>query len=160
MGLSKKFSQNDAGKFSMEVAYAGCVNEIHLVKFTTRLHDIVKRAFNKAKSMANTAGDCQGDDEFVEFLEFRLMLCYIYDYFKLTVMFDEIDTSGNMLVDAKELKAAVPKIGEWGLVIEDPDTVFKQIDDNGSGQVSFNEFASWATARKLDAEDYLYEGKK
>ncbi|CBZ25271.1 putative flagellar calcium-binding protein [Leishmania mexicana MHOM/GT/2001/U1103] len=151
--LFKKFSQNDTEKLTMEEVYQGCVRILQLDEFTTRLHDIVKRAFNKAKSMANTAGDCQGDDEFVEFLEFRLMLCYIYDYFKLTVMFDEIDTSGNMLVDAKELKAAVPKIGEWGLVIEDPDTVFKQIDDNGSGQVSFNEFASWATARKLDADE-------
>ncbi|CAC9475486.1 putative flagellar calcium-binding protein [Leishmania infantum JPCM5] len=151
--LFKRFCQSDTEKLTMEEVYQGCVSILQLDEFTTRLRSIVKRAFTKAKSMGNTAGVGQCDDEFVEFLEFRLMLCYIYDYLELTVMFEEIDTSGNMLVDAREFKAAVPKMGEWGLVIEDPDTIFKEIDDNGSGQVPFDELAAWATARKLDADE-------
>lgn len=149
--LFKKFDQNNTGKLSMEETYKGCVEILHLDEFTTRLRDIVKRAFNKAKDMGTKDRDA-GSAQFVEFLEFRLMLCYIYDYFELTVMFDEIDTSGNMLIDAKEFKKAAPKITEWGVKITDADAVFKEIDDNGSGQVTFDEFAAWASARKLDAD--------
>ncbi|KAK7194110.1 EF hand/EF-hand domain/EF-hand domain pair [Novymonas esmeraldas] len=151
--LFKKFDANGTNRLTYEETYKGCVDVLQLDEFTTRLRDIVKRAFNKAKSMGNTAGGGQGSGEFVEFLEFRLMLCYIYDYFELTVMFDEIDTSGNMLVDAKEFKSALPKIKEWGLDIKDADAAFKEIDDNGSGQVTFDEFAAWATAHKLDADE-------
>ncbi|KAG5482544.1 hypothetical protein CUR178_05684 [Leishmania enriettii] len=150
--LFKKFDQNGAGKLTMEEFYQGCVDILQLDEFTTRLRDIVKRAFKKAKSMVNTTGDGQDSAEFVEQCEFRLMLCYIYHYFALTVMFDEIDTSGNMVVDEKEFKAALPKIGSWGLVIEDPEAAFKEIDDNGSGQVTFDEFAAWASAQKLGNE--------
>ncbi|KAG5482014.1 hypothetical protein LSCM1_05731 [Leishmania martiniquensis] len=81
--------------------------------------------------MGNTADDGQGSAEFVEH-EFRLILCFIYDCFSLTVMFDEMDTSGSMLLDAKEFKAAVPTIGVWGFAIDDVDASFKEIDD-GSG---------------------------
>ncbi|EPY36300.1 flagellar calcium-binding protein [Angomonas deanei] len=80
------------------------------------------------------------------------MLCYIYDFFELTVMFDEIDASGNGLIDLKELKEAAPKIREWGVAMDDPEAVFKKIDDNGSGSITFDEFAQWATAAKLDAD--------
>ena len=149
--LFKKFDKNNTNRLTLEEVYEGCVSILHLDEFTTRLRDIVKRAFNKAKEMG-TKDRGAGSDKFVEFLEFRLMLCYIYDYFELTVMFDEIDTSGNMLIDAKEFKKAVPRIQEWGVKIEDPDAVFKEIDSNGSGQMTFDEFAAWASAHKLDAD--------
>ncbi|KPI87939.1 putative flagellar calcium-binding protein [Leptomonas seymouri] len=151
IALFKEFDKNNSGKLSMEEVYKGCVNVLHLDEFTTRLRDIVKRAFNKAKDMGTKERN-EGSSDFVEFLEFRLLLCYIYDYFELTVMFDEIDTSGNMLIDANEFQKAVPKIAEWGLEISDPDAVFKEIDDNGSGQITFDEFAVWAAAHKLDAD--------
>ena len=156
--LFKKFDKNGTGKLSLEETYEGCVSVLHLDEFTTRLRDIVKRAFNKAKEMG-TKDRNAGSDQFVEFLEFRLMLCYIYDYFELTVMFDEIDTSGNMLIDAKEFKKAAPKITEWGVKITDPDAVFREIDDNGSGQITFDEFAAWAAAHRLDADENVYNTK-
>jgi calcium-binding protein 1/2/4/5 len=156
--LFKKFDVNGTGKLSFEETYRGCIDILHLDEFTTRVRDIVKRAFNKARDMG-TKDRNAGSDQFVEFLEFRLMLCYIYDYFELTVMFDEIDTSGNMLIDAKEFKAAVPKIAEWGLKITDPDAVFRKIDGNGSGQITFDEFAAWAAAHRLDADENVYNTK-
>ncbi|CAM37732.1 putative flagellar calcium-binding protein [Leishmania braziliensis MHOM/BR/75/M2904] len=150
--LFKKFDNSESGKLTMEEVYQGCVDILQLDEFTTRLRDIVQRAFSKAKSMGNTADDGQESSDYVELLEFRLMLCYIYDYFELTVMFDEIDTSGNMLVSAKEFKAALPRIGEWGVAIEDPDKIFKEIDTNSTGQVTFDEFAAWATGCKLQSD--------
>lgn len=149
--LFKEFDKNGSGKLTFSEAYDGCVNILHLDEFTPHLHDIVKRAFDKAKTMGNTEANT-GSADYVEFLEFRLMLCYIYDYFELTVMFDEIDTSGNMLIDKEEFEKAIPKIAEWGLHIDDAEAVFKQIDANGSGAVTFDEFAHWASAKHLDAD--------
>lgn len=149
--LFRKFDKNGSGKLSEQEVYQGCVDILHLDRFTTRLRDIVKRAFNKARG-AGTVARNEGSADLVEFLEFRLMLCYIYDYFELTVMFDEIDASGNMLIDLNEFKKAVPRITEWGLTISDPEKTFKEIDGNGSGSMTFDEFAAWASAMRLDAD--------
>lgn len=35
----------------------------------------------------------------------------------------------------------------------DPEAVFKQIDTNHSGKVTFGEFAKWAATKGLDLED-------
>ncbi|RNF02709.1 flagellar calcium-binding protein, partial [Trypanosoma conorhini] len=107
--LFKKFDKNDTGKLSYDEVYNGCIEVLKLDEFTSRVHDITKRAFNKAKDLGSKLEN-KGSEDFVEFLEFRLMLCYLYDYFELTVMFDEIDTSGNMLIDEKEFEKAVPKL--------------------------------------------------
>ncbi|KEG08379.1 flagellar calcium-binding protein [Trypanosoma grayi] len=149
--LFKKFDKNGTGKLSYDEVYDGCLQLLKLDEFTTRLHDITKRAFNKAKDMGNKAENT-GSEDFVEFLEFRLMLCYVYDYFELTVMFDEIDKSGNMLIDEKEFEEAVPKLEQWGAKITDSKAVFKELDKNGSGAVTFDEFAAWASALKLDVD--------
>ncbi|ORC89921.1 flagellar calcium-binding protein [Trypanosoma theileri] len=149
--LFKKFDKNNSGKLSYNEVYEGCLNVLKLDEFTSRLRDITKRAFNKAKDMGNKVEN-KGSEDYVEFLEFRLFLCYVYDYFELTVMFDEIDTSGNMLLDENEFKKAAPKLEEWGAKIDDPSKVFKELDKNGSGAVTFDEFAAWASARKLDVD--------
>nr|AGN32905.1 flagellar calcium-binding protein [Trypanosoma rangeli]AGN32916.1 flagellar calcium-binding protein [Trypanosoma rangeli] len=149
--LFKKFDKNDTGKLSYDEVYNGCIEVLKLDEFTPRVRDITKRAFNKAKDKGSKLEN-KGSEDFVEFLEFRLMLCYLYDYFELTVMFDEIDTSGNMLLDAKEFEKAAPKLEQWGAKIEDPAEVFKELDRNGSGSVTFDEFAAWASARKLDVD--------
>ncbi|RNF02710.1 flagellar calcium-binding protein, partial [Trypanosoma conorhini] len=117
--LFKKFDKNDTGKLSYDEVYNGCIEVLKLDEFTSRVRDITKRAFNKAKDLGSKLEN-KGSEDFVEFLEFRLMLCYLYDYFELTVMFDEIDTSGNMLIDEKEFEKAVPKLEKWGAKIEDP----------------------------------------
>lgn len=149
--LFKKFDKNNTGKLSYEEVYNGCRDVLKLDEFTTRLRDISKRAFDKAKDMGNKAQNA-GSEDFVEFLEFRLMLCYMYDYFELTVMFDEIDTSGNMLIEAKELRDAMPKLKSWGAKIDDSDKLFRQLDQNHTGVVTFDEFAAWASAHKLDVD--------
>lgn len=149
--LFKKFDKDNSGSLTLEETYQGCVDILGLDRFTTRLRDITKRAYKKAASMG-TKDRGAGDADKVEFLEFRLMLCYIYDYFELTVMFDEIDTSGNMIIDKAEFTAAVPKIAEWGVQIDDADKTFAEIDGNSSGQVTFDEFAAWATEKKMDAD--------
>ncbi|RHW72700.1 EF-hand domain pair/EF hand/EF-hand domain containing protein [Trypanosoma brucei equiperdum] len=77
------------------------------------------------------------------------MLCYIYDIFELTVMFDTMDKDGSLLLELQEFKEALPKLKEWGVDITDATTVFNEIDTNGSGVVTFDEFSCWAVTKKL-----------
>lgn len=149
--LFKRFDESGNGKLSYSEVYSGCVTILKLDEFTAHLSDIVKRAFNKAKDMG-TKVEGEGSSDFVEFLEFRLLLCYIYDYFEVMIMFDEIDTSGNMLIEKKEFEKAQKRIAEWGVEMTDPEKTFKLLDKNGSGTVTFDEFAAWASAKKLDAD--------
>mmetsp|Transcript_12184 Transcript_12184/g.23118 ORF Transcript_12184/g.23118 Transcript_12184/m.23118 type:complete len:115 (+) Transcript_12184:1-345(+) len=106
------------------------------------------RAFEKANGM----GQNRGNGDFVEFLEFRLMLCYIYDYMELYTMFDEVDSSDDGRVSLDEFKKAVPLIEKWGLKMPNPDAVFQEIDKDKGGMILFEEFAQWATDKKLDAD--------
>nr|ABG11759.1 chimeric antigen P2bN-C29C [synthetic construct] len=44
------------------------------------------------------------------------------------------------------------KLEAWGAKVEDPAALFKELDKNGTGSVTFDEFAAWASAVKLDAD--------
>nr|CCC92303.1 unnamed protein product [Trypanosoma congolense IL3000] len=148
--LFKKFDVNGSGRLSFNEVCSGCERVLQMHELTTRLRDIVKRAFEKAKALG-TKLKGRGSSDFVEFLEFRLMLCFIFDFFELTIMFDEIDKSGDTLISKEEFTNAVPKLTEWGAVISDVEAAFAAIDANGTGAVSFDEFASWAATNKLEA---------
>ncbi|KAG5508799.1 hypothetical protein JKF63_05298 [Porcisia hertigi] len=68
----------------------GFLNDMKPDSFTTRLQGILSCALDEARNMDNTVsggGECLG---YLECFEFRLMSCYIYDYFELIVMFDKL----------------------------------------------------------------------
>ena len=111
---------------------------------------VIMRAFQAAKGV-NKSG--AANDDFVELSEFRIFLLYLRQYLELWVMFDAIDTSKDKLIEEKEFSAAVEMVEKWGLKVEDPAKMFKEIDADGSGKVMFDEFAHWAIHRKLDLED-------
>ncbi|CBH13605.1 flagellar calcium-binding protein Tb-17 [Trypanosoma brucei gambiense DAL972] len=146
--LFKQFDTNGTGKLGFREVLDGCYGILKLDEFTTHLPDIVQRAFDKAKDLGNKVKGV-GEEDLVEFLEFRLMLCYIYDIFELTVMFDTMDKDGSLLLELQEFKEALPKLKEWGVDITDATTVFNEIDTNGSGVVTFDEFSCWAVTKKL-----------
>lgn len=146
--LFKEFDTQKNNKLSLDEVYNGCCDVMKLDRYTNHLYDIVKRAYEKAKETARQENPNSGDD--VEFFEFRLMLCFIYDYFEMTVAFDEIDTQGNGVLSAVEFTAAAPHLKALGVPgMDDPEAVFKQIDSNGSGSVTFDEFAAWGSAMKM-----------
>lgn len=47
---------------------------------------------------------------------------------------------------------------EWGIKVDNPEETFASIDENGGGQVLFNEFASWALKNGLDYDSDVDEG--
>jgi calcium-binding protein 1/2/4/5 len=148
VALWKQFDQNASGRLSLAEVDAAAREILHLDDFTSRLSSILIRAFNQA----NGQGANRGSADYVEFLEFRLLLCYIYDYFELQVMFDEVDSSDDGRVSREEFAKALPLIEKWGLKIDDADATFNEVDTDGAGMILFSEFAAWASAKKLDAD--------
>ena len=136
---------------------------ISLAEFDRRVRDVLNlpkifslkkvliRAFNAAKNKIK--GKSKHSDDYVEWLEFRILLVYLRQYFEYYVMFCRIDTSDDFKVDINEFKKAIPTLEKWGVKITDPVAEFKKIDNNNSGSIMFDEFCEYAIKKNLDLED-------
>jgi len=113
----------------------------------------INRSFHHVKAVGT--GDNPHGDDFVEFREFRLLLQTLRQFFEYYQAFDRIDTGDDDRISKEEftsdaLKAAIEK---WAGPIEDMGEEFDKIDENGGGQILFNEFIDWALAKDLDIDD-------
>ena len=115
------------------------------------LKKVLIRAFNAAKNKIK--GKSKHSDDYVEWLEFRILLVYLRQYFEYYIMFCRIDTSDDFKVDINEFTKAVPTLAKWGVKITDPKAEFKKIDTNNSGSIMFDEFCEYAIKKNLDLED-------
>lgn len=150
--LFKLFDPNNNGYISVAEVHAGCLNILGMGNLSSGLQPIILRAHAHAKSAHKKTGGKKLDDEYVQFSEFRQLLCYIYNYFELWSMFSAIDSSGDRRVSLSEFKSAVPLIETWGSKIENPEKTFRSIDTNGGGFILFDEFADWAAKQNLDMD--------
>ena len=114
----------------------------------------VKLAFNAASDKYARYG-LRKEDNLIEWMEFRIFLVYLRQYFEYWVMFEKVDNSGDHKITLNEFKKAVPQMKNWGLEISDADVEkeFKKIDKNGNGSISFEEFCSYAIIKSLDLEE-------
>merc|ERR1712173_351380 len=102
------------------------------------LKPAMRQAFKAAKDTDPDDGEV---DDFVEYAEFRLLMVFLRRYIELFCAFDHIDSGDDNRVDLEEFEAALPLLEEWGVKVEDAEATFAEIDDNGGGQVLFDEFA-------------------
>ena len=95
------------------------------------------------------------EDNLIEWMEFRIFLVYLRQYFEYWVMFEKLDKSGDHQINFEEFKKAIPKMKEWGyeLTDEEAEKEFKEINKNNEGTISFEDFCSFAIQRCLDFED-------
>eukprot|EP00462_Mataza_sp_D1_P026634 CAMPEP_0175132080 /NCGR_PEP_ID=MMETSP0087-20121206/6887_1 /TAXON_ID=136419 /ORGANISM="Unknown Unknown, Strain D1" /LENGTH=221 /DNA_ID=CAMNT_0016414417 /DNA_START=26 /DNA_END=688 /DNA_ORIENTATION=+ len=145
--LFRQFDPNGNGLLSLAETDKGIL-ELQLQDVVTK--PVLMRAFQAAKGI-NQSGT--GNDDYVEYGEFRMLLLYIRQYVELYVMFEAIDANKDRRIEAGEFANAVGLIDKWGFKVEDPDAVFKEIDADGGGVVLFDEFAHWAIQKRLDLED-------
>ena len=92
------------------------------------------------------------DDNIIVWMEFRIFLVYLRQYYEYWVMFKQVDDSYEHPINLKEFKKAVPLMGNWGVKINDSEKEFNSISRN-SETISFEEFCSYAISKSLDLEE-------
>ena len=116
-----------------------------------KLKKVILRAFKAAKNKVKSSS--KYGDEFVGWLEFRIILVYLRQYFEYYVMFCRIDSSNDFKISINEFKKAIPTLEKWGIKINDPESEFNKIDINNGGVIMFDEFCTYAIKKNLDLED-------
>ena len=111
----------------------------------------IKSAFIAAKNKYSKYG-LKIDDNIIVWMEFRIFLVYLRQYYEYWVMFNQVDDSNENQISLKEFKKAVPLMGNWGVKIKDSEKEFKSISKNNE-TISFEEFCSYAITKSLDLEE-------
>ena len=116
-----------------------------------KLKKVILKSFKAAKNKVKSSS--KYGDEFVGWLEFRIILIYLRQYFEYYVMFCRIDSSNDFKISINEFKKAIPTLEKWGIKIDDPESEFNKIDTNNGGVIMFDEFCTYAIKKNLDLED-------
>ena len=114
----------------------------------------VKLAFKSACNKYAKKG-AKIEDNLLEWMEFRIFLVYLRQFFEYWIMFEKVDNSGDHSIGLEEFKKAIPQMKNWGVEISESNAEkeFKSIDINNSGTISFEEFCSYAIIKSLDLEE-------
>eukprot|EP01062_Namystynia_karyoxenos_P059331 TRINITY_DN50776_c0_g1_i1.p1 TRINITY_DN50776_c0_g1~~TRINITY_DN50776_c0_g1_i1.p1 ORF type:complete len:549 (+),score=253.62 TRINITY_DN50776_c0_g1_i1:104-1648(+) len=114
----------------------------------------IMKAFNAArKKYRSKRPDPSGHmDDYIQKPEFRYLLWYLREYFELWCMFEEV-AGDDHRIQYQEFEAALPRVHEWGVDIEDPQAAFQELDSDGGGMILFGEFANWALQKGLDLQE-------
>ena len=114
----------------------------------------IKLAFNAASDKYAKYG-VKKEDNLIEWMEFRIFLVYLRQYFEYWVMFEKVDKSGDHKISLEEFKKAIPQMKNWGVEVKESEaeSVFNSIDTNKEGSISFDEFCSFAIKKSLDLEE-------
>jgi Ca2+-binding EF-hand superfamily protein len=141
---------NGNRKLSLAEIDKACRQILQLENYTNNLAPILIRAYY---ATLNRNGK-KDDDGFVEFLQFRKLLFYVYHYFELMQMFDTVDFSSDRRITVDELRVALPLMQKWGLdtAKQSAESLFDEIDTNKGGFILFEEFCDFGTKKKLDAD--------
>ena len=113
----KAIDMNGNGYLSLAEFDRGVRDVLNLPHIFT-LKKVLMRAFNASKNRIK--GKSKYSNDYVEWLEFRILLVYLRQYFEYYVMFCRIDTSDDFKVSLSEFKKALPSLEKWGVKINDP----------------------------------------
>ena len=114
-------------------------------------HQVIRAAFRAARGAYDGLYDDKDDPEDLkmQWAEFRIFLVFVKLYFRMFVLFDSLDESGDGNINATEFKQSIAYLEKWGAKIDDPDAEFKKIDSSGDGNLNFKEFTKWAIQASL-----------
>ena len=148
--LWKAIDANGNGYVSLAEFDRG-IRDVLNIPQVFRTKKVINKAFKEAKIKQKAKSKHSND--YVEWMEFRIILVYLRQYFEYYVMFCRVDTSDDFKVDLREFKKAMKTMEKWGVNVTDPEKEFKSIDKNNSGSIMFEEFCDWAIKKNLDLED-------
>jgi len=152
MKMFSEMDMNHSNKLSLGEVSAAMEKILEEAGQELKVPEVISMAFNVAKVAAQKAGR-KGSEDYVEKMEFRLLLQYTRVYFELYQLFSGMEKEGDKYVGLEEFKQAVPLLKDWGVTVENPEETFKSMDADGSGKISFQDFAEWAMKQNLDSPD-------
>ena len=119
-----------------------------------RKKEPIKLAFNAACDKYSRNG-VRKEDNLLEWMEFRIFLVYLRQYFEYWVMFQKVDDSGDHKISLEEFKKAIPLMKNWGVEIKDSEAEkeFSNIKVDNEDTISFEEFCDFAIQKSLDLEE-------
>jgi Ca2+-binding EF-hand superfamily protein len=134
------------GALDVAEVTAGLRDVLQVGDTVASLDAVIAKAFAKAAAAGQAAaGNADGEGAAtVEKNEFRLLLLYVRQYFRVFQIFAAVDTTGDNRMALDEFRTAQPEFVAMGLKIADADATFHAIDADKSGIVDFHEFAMWA----------------
>ena len=121
---------------------------------TVRKKGPLKLAFDAACDKYERYG-IKKEDNLIEWMEFRIFLVYLRQFFEYWIMFEKIDSSGEHSINFKEFKNSIPLMRNWGLDLKESEAEkeFKSISKNNGVTITFEEFCSYAITKSLDLEE-------
>ena len=114
----------------------------------------IKLAFDAVSKKYSKYG-IKKEDCLIEWMEFRIFLVYLRQFFEYWIMFEKEDDSCDHNITLDEFKKAFPQMKNWGIEISGigAEKEFQYIDKNNSGIISFEEFCSYAINKSLNLEE-------
>ena len=154
--LFSKFDKNGNGYISYPEALEG-IRDVLKLPEVYDCKPVVYRAFLASKN--SVTNNHELSEEFIELNEFRYFLCYVRQYYEYFQMFSLINTDGNISISYSEFILALPLLEKWGVKMENPKGIFKEIDVEKAKAIKFQDFCSWAIKKKLELDgDDFYDG--
>ena len=151
--LWKKLNEYGNGYMSLKRLNVQLTNYLDLPEIL-RNKGPIKLAFDAASDKYARNG-IKKEDNLLEWMEFRIFLVYLRQYFEYWEMFQRIDSSGDLKITLDEFRKAIPKMKEWGVEIKENEAEkeFNNIKVDNKDTISFEEFCDFAIQKSLDLDE-------
>jgi len=148
--MFKSFDMQGNGILSLAEVTKGIRDELKMDDVLVKAP--VDAAFHKAKSI-NKDSKKKSADDYIDRKEFRQFLYYLRQYFEYYVAFEELDKSGDHMIEPVEFGLGLKKLEKWVGDVGNPVAAFHEIDIDNGGKIRFREFCVWAFDKGLDLSD-------
>ena len=151
--LWKKLNEYGNGYISFKRLNVQLTNHLDLPEII-RNKGAIKLAFEAACNKYAKNG-INKDDNLLEWMEFRIFLVYLRQYFEYFIMFQKVDSSEDLTISLEEFKKTIPLMKNWGVEIKDNEAEkeYNNIKTDNEENISFEEFCNFAIQKSLDLED-------
>ena len=153
LNLWKKLNEYGNGYISFKRLNVQLTNHLDLPEII-RNKGPIKLAFDAACNKYERNG-INKDDNLLEWMEFRIFLVYLRQYFEYFIMFQKVDSSEDLRISFDEFKKAIPLMKNWGVEIKDNEAEkeYNNIKTDNEKDIYFEEFCNFAIQKSLDLED-------
>lgn len=130
----------------------GKVSLAEIDKWVTSKHEKLNNKPALMRAYKRTTGRAGGGDgdAWVEKKELRILLPNLVRFNKLYAVFEDVDSGDDRRVDINEFKSSINRLGMC-LSDEQAEEEFKDADENGGGQMLFDEFCAWFLKQQVQS---------